>query len=87
MRNTVVQRDGVSYINMGNWYIGIHYSHDGEVLIYADHDYGAVESFETPTEDGDQWGVRLSLRGYKDKTRRSSNITTLRRNVRVEVEE
>lgn len=87
MKNTVVQRDGVSYINMGNWFIGIHYSHDGEVLIYADHEHGSVESFETSTEDDDQWGVRLSLRGYKDKTRNSSNSTTLRRRLRVHVED
>lgn len=87
MNNTVVQRNNVSYINMGNWYIGIHYNNNNELCIFVDHNEGAVESDEIKiAEDESQWAVRLHRVPARDE-RMVGGATTLRRSVRVRVED
>ena len=86
MNNNITQTDGKSYINIDDWYIGIHLDINGDLLVFIDHKDGKVVDYnEVITEDEFQWGKAF----YVSKTHRPANPLpirkTLRNTIKVEV--
>lgn len=60
MNNRVYQSDGTTYINIGDWYLGIYLHEDGEMSIYIDSDKGKVMQYDLDiSEDDPQWARRF----------------------------
>ena len=85
MNNSVVQKNNVTYLHIGDWYIGVHLINNGELVIFADHDQGKVHEYEIATEDDNQWGKILRVDLPRQLWDVSRQRNTLRSRVRVEV--
>lgn len=59
--NRAIQTSNSSYIQLGDWYIGIHMEDNGELSIHVDNDNGMVMEREDANiaDDIQQYAVRL----------------------------
>ena len=87
MNNNIVQRDGTTYIHMGDWYVGVHIDHTGDLLLFIDHEQGKVVEYEdVVAEDDMQWGKAFHVSPPVRLSRAPlPSLHTLHSKVKVEV--